>query len=83
MYVQDYDSMLNQLVVNIRCQCMYSNTQPVPTISVYGLSIRTYNDTESSHRILNVLISEPHVNIYKLINILYEIIFVCLNICVQ
>ena len=48
------------------------NTHPVSTISVYGLAVRTNNNTEASHRTLNKCVGEAHINIYKLVNIIHE-----------
>ena len=74
MCIRDDDIMMKQLVLDMRRQWIYSNTHPVSTISVYGLSIRTNNDTESiaSNCILNKRIGEPHINMYKLVNIIHE-----------
>ena len=64
--------MMQQLVHYMRRQWIYSNTHPVSTISVYGLAVRTNNDTEASHRTLNKCVGEAHINIYKLVNIIHE-----------
>ena len=49
-------------------QWIYSTVHPLSSISIHGLSTRTNNDTEGYHR----RVGECHVNVYKLINILYE-----------
>ena len=64
--------MMKQLVRYMWRQWIYSNTHPVSTISVYGLAIRTNKDTEASHCILNKRVGDPHINMYKLVNIIHE-----------
>ena len=47
-------------------------THPLASIAVRGLSTRTNKDTEGYHRILNKRVGDCHINIYKLINIVYK-----------
>ena len=47
--------------------------QHTSSLYYFGVwSIRTNNYTEASHCILNKRVGEPHINMYKLVNIIHE-----------
>ena len=70
--IRDGDAALTKFAAYMHRQWIYSTVHPLSSISVHGLSTRTNNDTEGYHRRLNKRVGDCHVNIYKLINILYE-----------
>ena len=70
--IKEDNAELKKLAAYMHRQWIYSTVHTLSSISVHGLSTRTNNDTEGYHRRLNKRVGECHVNVYKLINILYE-----------
>ena len=71
--IRDDDIMMVELREYMKRQWIESTCHPAVTLSVYGLGLRTINDTEAFHRVLNKKIVEAHINVYKLIGELHEI----------
>ena len=70
--IRDDDEMLKELKEYMERQWIDSNMHPLSSISVHGMAIRTNNDTEAYHRVLNKRVGACHINMYKLINILFS-----------
>jgi hypothetical protein len=56
----------------IRTTWLESNVWSVDDLSVFGLTIRTNNDVEGWHRRLNERASRGHLQLYLMIQLLYD-----------
>ena len=70
--VRDDDEILKKMIVYMKRQWIESSSHSLSSLSVYGMNIRTNNDTEAYHCGLNKRVGECHINMYKLIERLHE-----------